>query len=238
VFLRLSIVIPAFRERHKISTDIAQAHGLLAKHFAGDGEIIVVDDGSGDGTAAAAEQMTIDVPQLRVLRHAANRGKGYALRCGVAASSGDYVMFADAGGCVPYGDALRGLAALERGFQIAHGSRRLATSTISAAQPAHRRVGSHIFGWLARTFGGVPPELRDTQCGFKVYRGDTARQVFAECFTDGFMIDIELIRRARRRGLAIAEFPVQWHNDPDTRYRPIRGTWRNLRELARIIWRA
>ena len=85
---------------------------------------------------------------------------------------------------------------------------------------------------------GVPQRLRDTQCGFKVYDGDAARRVYADCFTDGFMVDIELIRRACRRGLEIREFPVRWRNDADSRFRPLRGSWANFKELVLIRMRA
>jgi len=230
----LTIVIPAYREGLKIQSDIRAASSFLRGAFGGTGEIFVVDDGSPDDTARCACRLQDEVPELRVVRHLENRGKGFALRTGVAASRGRRVMFADAGTCVPYDDALPGIAMVDRGVHFAHGSRRAPGSVIRARQPSYRRLGSRVFRTLARTFMGIPHHLKDTQCGFKVYDGDTARRLFGECFTDGFMLDIELIRRAHRRGLEIREFPVHWRNDRDTRFRPVRGTLRNLRELIRI----
>lgn len=236
--VELSIVIPAFREGRKIEADIRAASAFLQQHVAGEGEICVVDDGSPDDTAERARALESEVPGLRVLRSEHNRGKGYALRCGVAATRGRRVMFADAGGCVPYEDAVSGLALVERGVAFAHGSRRAPGAVVARPQPRYRRFGSRLFRALVGAVMGVPARLRDTQCGFKVYDGDAARRVYADCFTDGFMLDIELIRRARRRGLEIAEFPVHWQTDDDSRFRPLSGSLRNLSELARIRVRA
>lgn len=230
----LSIVIPAFRECEKIESDIRRAHRFLTEQLGGDGEIIVVDDGSPDDTAARARALRREVPELRVLRYERNRGKGYALRTGVAATRGRRVLFADAGGCVPYEEALAGLELLSAGAVVAHGSRRGPGAVVERAQPLHRRLGSRLFRLGLRAGMGVPSELRDTQCGFKLYDGDTARRLYGQCFTDGFMLDVELVRRAAKQGLRISEFPVRWRADPDTRYRSVRGTVANLRELVRI----
>lgn len=232
--LLLSIVIPAFKERAKIQRDIRAAHEFLAARFPGQGEVLVVDDGSPDDTTDQARALQAEVPELRVIRYEQNRGKGHALKTGVAASRGRYVMFADAGMCVPYDDALTGLELVQDGVDLAHGSRRTDRSQVQIAQPAYRRIGSQVFWLFVKTFMGIPRHVRDTQCGFKVYRGNVARELFAETITDGFMFDIEVIRRAAKKGKKIAEFPVRWSNDSDTRYRPIRGTLRNLRELMRI----
>lgn len=230
----LTIVIPAFKESAKIQHDIRAAHQFLTEQFSGTGEIVVVDDGSPDDTAARARVLAQEIPELRVIRYEQNRGKGYALRTGVKASRGQYVMFADAGLCVPYTNALAGLELCRDGVDLAHGSRRTRQSEIKVAQPAYRRIGSKVFWLFVKSFLGIPRQVKDTQCGFKVYKGEAARQLYGESITDGFMLDIELIRRAAKKGYRIAEFPVQWSNDSDTRYRPIKGTIRNLRELIRI----
>lgn len=230
----LSIVIPAFREGEKIEADVRRAHRFLFEHLGGSGEIIVVDDGSPDDTAARAQALRAEVPELCVLRYERNRGKGYALRTGIAATRGRHVLFADAGSCVPYDDALCGLRLLAAGTHAAHGSRRTRGAVIERAQPLHRRLGSRLFRLGLRAGMGVPADLQDTQCGFKLYDGDTARRLYGQCFTDGFMLDVELIRRAAKQGLRIREFPVRFRADPDTRYRTLRGTLHNLRELVRI----
>ena len=236
--IELTIVIPAFREGRKIETDIREAARFCRRYVAGRAEIVVVDDGSDDDTEVRAAALCGEVPELRVLGYPANRGKGHALRLGVAASRGRRVMFADAGGCVPFEDALAGLALVRDGVALAHGSRRAPGSVVAAPQGWLRRAGSRWFRRLLCLGMGVPRRLRDTQCGFKVYDGEVARRIYADCFTDGFMFDIELIRRAHRSGLEIREFPVRWCHDADSRFRLVGGSWRNLVELLRIRLRA
>ena len=163
-----------------------------------------------------------------------NRGKGYAIARGVELTRGDVVMFADAGLCVPFDCARLGLAMLAGGeCDVAHGSRRNGGSVVKA-QPLYRRLGSRAYRLAVRATMGVPAQLTDTQCGFKLYRGDVARELYAALLTDGYMFDIEIILRALRRGYRIAEFPVRWSNDGDSRYDPVRGTLRNFRELRAL----
>jgi len=146
------------------------------------------------------------------------------------------ILFADAGLCVPYDIATIGIAMLELDMcDVAHGSRRMRGSVLRA-QPAYRRLGSYVYKLLVHAAMGVPRYISDTQCGFKLYRRDVARELYADLLTDGFMFDVEIILRALRHGYRILEFPVLWSNDADTRFDPVKGTVRNLRELARIRW--
>jgi dolichyl-phosphate beta-glucosyltransferase len=231
----LSIIIPAFEESKKIARDVKAAAEFLQANSL-EGEIIVVDDGSQDDTAGAAR--AVDVPpaaRLHVIRYEQHRGKGYGVRTGMAASTGTYAMFADCGLCVPYGNTLEGLEMLRSDqCDIAHGSRRHIQSDILQDQPWHRRVLSRTFKFMVRTILGVPRELTDTQCGFKIYKGDIARELYAECATDGFMFDIEIILRAVRKGYRIGEFPVEWVCDPDSRLSVTRTPWPVLAELYRL----
>ena len=238
----LSIVIPAYCEADKIQADILAAGSFLGEHFRHSSELIVVDDGSSDATAERARDAAKSIHVLTtVIALPDNRGKGHALRAGIARSSGRRVLFADAGLCVPFEDCLLGLELLDDpdlALGIAHGSRRTPSTVVSRRQPLYRRAGSRVFRTLVGFGMGVPSHLRDTQCGFKVYDGEIARQLYRACFTDGFMFDIEVIRRARRANVSIREFPVRWKNDADTRFAPVRGSLRNFRELARIRLRA
>ena len=235
----LSIVIPAYKEARKIGQDIRAAAAFLESQRL-IGEIIVVDDGSPDDTVAAAQSFEAEFPNLRVLTYRPNRGKGHALRYGMVRSRGKIVMFADSGLCVPYEIAAIGLAMLNLGMcDVAHGSRRMRGS-VRKRQPLYRRLGSKVYSYVIYTLMGVPGYISDTQCGFKLYRGDVARYLYGQVFTDGFMFDTEVIMRALRQGYQILEFPVLWSNDADTRYDPIKGTWRNFLELMkirRVTWR-
>jgi len=231
----LSIVIPAYEESHKIAGDIKDAADFLAAHNL-TGEIIVVDDGSRDNTTETAENVKVpsDV-EIKVVRYESHRGKGYAVRKGIEQTKGQYVMFADSGLCVPYNDTLRGMELLKSdACDIAHGSRKMHGCRIEKAQSLYRRICSKLFHWFVIHVMKTPPELTDTQCGFKIYKGDVARHLYSECITDGFMFDIEIIMRAQKEGYRIKEFPINWTCDRDSRLSPTRSSSRVLSELATI----
>jgi dolichyl-phosphate beta-glucosyltransferase len=153
----------------------------------------------------------------------------------VAASTGQYVLFADSGVCIPYDQAMRGLGLL-RGdrCEIAHASRKRVDSVIVNPQPLYRRIFSRAFRFAADVYLGVPYRLTDTQCGFKMYKGDVARRLYSQCQTEGFLFDLEIIFRAKRDGARIAEFPVTWSCDPDSRLRAGRTAVRTVVELRDI----
>jgi len=233
--IKLSIIIPAYNEREKIGRDVKLAGEFLASNDL-DGEIIVVDDGSNDDTSAQAKAADVKPPaELRLISCPDHHGKGYAVKMGMIASRGEYAMFADSGGCVPYDNALPGLEMLERGeCDIAHASRKLAETVIKRGQPLHRRVFSKMFRFVAAMLMDIPRNLTDTQCGFKIYRGQVARHLYGECVSEGFMFDVEIISRARRAGYIITEFPIQWTCDPDSRLSVGQSPWQVGRELLRI----
>jgi len=231
----ISIVIPVFNESKKIGADIKAASAFLKdNHLAG--EIIIVDDGSDDGTSEVAKNVTVPAKiNLKVISYDEHRGKGHAVRSGITKTSGDYVMFADSGCCVPYGYALDGLKLLKSGAcDIAHGSRKLPESKIQRPQGLYRRICAGIFRWVVNNNIKISSELTDTQCGFKIYRGDVAGTLYGQCVTDGFMFDLEIIMRAEKQGYRIKEFPVDWTCDRDSRLSPARSLWRVLSELISI----
>lgn len=232
---QLSIVIPTFNEAHKVARDIAAASDfLLHEHLIG--EIIISDDGSTDGTIAAAKAATVPSPNtLKVLSQDHNKGKGAAVRAGVAASAGQFVMFADSGVCIPFDQAMRGLVLLRTNkAEIAHASRKRIDSVITSPQPLHRRILSRIFRSAVDAVLGLPYRLTDTQCGFKLYKGDLARTLYSQCQTEGFLFDLEIILRAKKANARIAEFPVTWSCDPDSRLRPASTAIRTIKELRSI----
>jgi dolichyl-phosphate beta-glucosyltransferase len=233
----LSIVIPAFNENEKIAADIQAASAFLQGNNL-KGEIIVVDDGSEDGTSKAAkstEASPAKAASLKVIRYEPHKGKGCAVRTGMKETRGEYVMFADSGGCIPYGNILLGLEMLKSGAcDIAHGSRKLLQSDIQKDQPWRRRVCARLFRWAVSKMLTLPAGLSDTQCGFKLYRGDVARKLYSRCTSDGFMFDVEVILRAQQADYRIQEFPVEWVCDLDSRLSVVRTPWPVLRELIAI----
>jgi dolichyl-phosphate beta-glucosyltransferase len=231
----LSIIIPAFEESTKIAFDISAAAVFLqGNNF--EGEIIVVDDGSSDKTAEVARQTPVPSPvTLKVLSYTPHRGKGYAVRTGIKASTGKYVMFADSGCCIPYGNVLEGLFMIKNGTcDIAHGSRKLLESDIQKSQSLPRRICSRFFKWFIDRLLTLPPDITDSQCGFKIYRGDLARELYGRCISDGFMFDVEIILRAQKMGYRIKEFPVEWTCDLDSRLSLTRAAWPVFCELTTL----
>ena len=235
--MKLSIVIPAFNECGKIARDVKSACEFLLKNNF-NGEVIVSDDGSIDTTAEEAQKAggkfhgKIEVRAIRNIKH---RGKGFAVRSGIKQTAGDYVMFADSGSCVPMDNTLRGLELLKTGkCDIAHGSRRLSGTHLIKDQGLYRHICSVLFHWFAALAVKIPTELTDTQCGFKIYRGDIARLLYGQCQTDGFMFDIEIILLAIKQNYRIAEFPIDWTCDPDSRLSPAKSSWRIFSELLKI----
>ena len=207
----LSVVIPAFNEARRLPATLAR----VRQHLDGQGlphEILVVDDGSLDGTADAARAAGESV---RVLRHTPNRGKGYAVRRGMLAATGARRLMTDADLSTPIEELGKLQRELDRGFQIAIASRAAAGARIEVHQPAYREAMGRVFNRLVQAL--LLPGLADTQCGFKLFTALAAEAAFGACRLDGFSFDVEALYVARRRGLRVAEVPVVWRNDAATR---------------------
>ncbi len=225
----LSIIIPAYNEAHKISRDIIEAGAFLRHHHL-QGEILVADDGSEDGTAAMAREAGKGLT-LHVLENAAHHGKGYVVRQGVMAAQGRLIMFSDSGSCTPYDFAAVGIELIERDqCDCAHGSRKMRGSVIRHPQPLNRRIISMMIRWVFILWLKVPARLTDTQCGFKLYRGSAAKILYAPCRTEGFLFDLEIILRALQHNMRIQEFPIEWRADRDSRLSASRNFLGILRE--------
>lgn len=233
--IEYSIIIPAFNEAGKIVRDMEAADEFLAsKGFVG--EIIVVDDGSRDGTGQQAKKAGRDLRCECVVESLpSNRGKGCAVRHGILKSRGRIVVFADSGLCVPYHEIELGVSLIESGqCQIAHGSRKLDSHHILQRPSLYRRICSGLFHWFLIHDIKRLGNLTDTQCGFKVYEGDVARQLYGQSTLDGFMFDVEIVLLALSAGHTIGEFPVSWTCDLDSRLKPARETFRVLSDLIRV----
>lgn len=196
----LSLIIPAFNEQSRIGATLKNVEAylqMLGKPF----EIIVVDDGSRDGTLEMLKERSSESGALRVVSYEKNRGKGYAVRQGVYAARGQYVAFSDADLSAPIEELTKLFAALENGYDIAIGSRAVKDSIIPVRQPFYREMGGRGLNLVVRAL--ATPGIHDTQCGFKLFRGDVARDVFPRCFLNGWGFDVEVLYLARRLGYSI-----------------------------------
>jgi dolichyl-phosphate beta-glucosyltransferase len=231
----ISIVIPAFNEAGKIGRDVEAASSFLSENGFG-GEVIVVDDGSTDDTAGEARRANVFPPiRKTVLRMESNSGKGAAVRRGILESRGEVVLYADSGTCIPYANALPMIRRIAAGeLDIALASRRLRGTVIRRDRPLRRRLISRLFHQAAVIIAGLPRWITDSQCGFKVYEGKAARELFAGLATPGFLFELEIIRKALRRGYRLEEFPVEWTCDLDSRLRPASQAGRVLKELLQV----
>lgn len=227
----LSLVIPAFDESGRLPRTLATVAAALPR-LAVEQEIVVVDDGSRDDTAAIAERFESPVP-VRVVRLGRNRGKGVAVAAGVAAARHPLIAFTDADS--PYDlESLRPmLAALEAGrCDVAIGARDLPESSINRGYGALRYLSGQTFSLLTWLAIGLP--FRDSQCGLKAFRADAARRLFAMRTVDGFGFDFELLATAVANGLVVERFPVRLTHDDDSRIELVRDSLRMARDLLHV----
>ena len=227
----LSVVIPAYNEQTRLAPTIRE----IVTHFRSSGrsiELIVVDDGSCDGTSALVSTLAAEYEELRLIRLPTNRGKGYAVRSGVVNSSGQHVLFADADGSTPIEDIARLEAAIRAGADIAIGSRALPSSEVKVQARLYRRLIGRLFHGCVTllTVRGV----RDTQCGFKLFRAPLAHELFSRARLDRFTFDVEVLFMAQRFGHRIAEIPVNWVHKPGSRVNLVLDSLRMARDLLRI----
>ncbi len=226
----LSLIIPAYNEEKKIEKDIRCAFAYF-KQKKIIGEVIVSTDGITDNTNTIVTTLKKEFPSLILLSKKEKIGKGTAIKRGVARARGKFIMFADAGYCVPFKFINIGIRKLEEGFDLALGNRGDKYTVIKIKQPLYRKVGSKIFGLLIKYALGVPRFIKDSQCGFKLYRANVAKILFGNLKTRGMMFDLEHILRAKKHKFKIAVFPVEWSNDPDTKFNPLNGTLDNIKEI-------
>ena len=229
----LSVIIPAYNEEKKIERDIRQAFAYF-KQKKILGEVIVSTDGVTDNTNKIVEQLKKEFPNLTLLIKKEKIGKGAAIKIGVAKARGKFIMFADAGYCVPFRFINVGIKKLEEGFDLALANREDKKTIMKNNQPPYRKIGSKIFGLLVKYVLGVPDYIEDTQCGFKIYKHKIAKVLFNDLKTQGMMFDLEHILRAKKSNFKIAVFPIEWRNDLDTKFNPIRGSLDIIREIYNI----
>jgi dolichyl-phosphate beta-glucosyltransferase len=227
----LSVVIPAYNEALRLPATLRRIHAYL-EEAAPDHEIIVVDDGSTDSTAERTLEAASELRGIRLINNEVNRGKGYSVRRGVLSSRGQLVLISDADLSTPIEEMEKLLPFVRGGFDFAIGSRGMKESDIAVRQPWHREKMGKTFNLMVRAI--AVRGIRDTQCGFKLMRGDAAREVFGKCRLDGFSFDVEVLFVARGLGYKIREVPIRWLDSPSSRVRLLSDPAKMLVDLLRI----
>jgi dolichyl-phosphate beta-glucosyltransferase len=230
----VSIVVPAFEEEGRLGDSINEILEYTGSQNI-DAELIVVDDGSGDRTAAVAEQAIAKFPdaKAKVIRYEQNRGKGFAVKTGLLAATSDFALFSDADLSTPIGEMHKLLDPIGSGeYDVTFGSRALDRSLIGTHQPWRREQGGKVMNLVIRTFSGLP--FADTQCGFKAFNMAKFRPLLDKMTIDRFGFDVEFLFVASYNGLRLCEIPVRWNNVEGSKVSVIRDTRRMFSELSQI----
>jgi len=226
----LSVIIPAYNEEDVIEKTLHVIYNYL-KNKNINWEIIVVDDGSTDMTSEKVQQICDKIQGIRLISYKKNVGKGGAVRQGVLAANGRNILFSDADLSTPITELEKLLPWIED-YDIVMGSRRVKDSRIIRKQPFHRRISGKILHLLIRFVLFLP--FSDTQCGFKLFKGKVAKQLFSQLVNNGFVFDVEIAYRAYRQGYKIKEIGVIWANDPTSTVRFFKDSVKFFVELLKI----
>jgi glycosyltransferase involved in cell wall biosynthesis len=207
----ISIIIPAYNEEKRLPATLVKVREYLAGAPWDFAEVVVVDDGSRDGTVKVAREAGV-----RVLQNPANRGKGFTVKHGMLEARGEWVLYTDADLSAPIGELEKLWMATEKaGAQVAIGSRALDRSLVGVHQPAARELVGRVFNLMMRMTTGLP--FRDTQCGFKLFEARAAKEIFSRQQLDGFGFDVEVLFIAQRLAYRSIEVPVRWDNVEGTK---------------------
>ena len=232
----LSVVIPAYNESLRLGKSLEKIRRYMkSKDFPS--ELIVVDDGSVDGTPDLLREAATRFAAMRVVRNDPNRGKGFSVRRGVLEARGEFVLFTDADLSAPIEDADKLLKALQSSeADAAVGSRALDSKLVGIHQSWLREHAGRLFNLLVRLITGL--EIRDTQCGLKLFRRSRTRRAFELQRSTGFGFDPEVLFLIQHLGGKLVEVPVRWNDDPATKVRLLRDSAEMFIDLVRLRWRA
>jgi dolichyl-phosphate beta-glucosyltransferase len=227
----ISVIVPAYNEIVRIAQTIGEAKSYFEKR-GGKYEIIVSADGD-DGTRELVAGMAKTDPTLKVIGSNGRQGKGRGIRQGVALAQNDIIGFVDADNKTPIAEFDKFEPLLVQGYDVVIGSRGMQGSRIEQAQPLYRQLGSKGFAVFMHTVVGLD-DIVDTQCGFKFFQRRAALDLFRRQKIDGYMYDVEILYLAEKAGYRIAQVPVHWRDDRDSRLRLVSGNVRNLIDIFRI----
>jgi dolichyl-phosphate beta-glucosyltransferase len=233
----LSLVIPAYNEAKRLPPTLGRL-AEFARGFTRDMEVLIVVEKSADGTLDIAREIVAQqadfAPKVRIIDNAVQRGKGFAVRSGMLQARGEYVFYMDADLSVPLAEVNAFLRHFEAHpeIQVLMGNRQHPGARITLAQSWLRRSMGQTFNRIIATLGMAG--TRDTQCGFKAFRGPAAHAIFERQEIDGFAFDVEVLLLAERLGFKIGDLPVEWINSPESKVRIIRDSLGMLRDAVSI----
>jgi len=230
--LILSVVVPAFNESGRLPPYLQSMQDYFGAWATTTYEVIVIDDGSSDRLCDLLAAARADWPQLKWIRHARNEGKGAAVRTGVLAATGAHILFADADGATPIEEEWKLREAVDAGADVAIGSRLVPGTGIRRQRTWIRAALGRTFALLARALFRL--HVRDTQCGFKMFRRDCARKLFALSHESGYVFDIEVLALAQHFGYRVTEVPVHWSEKSGSRMHLRRDARAILSGLQRV----
>ena len=230
----LSIIIPSYNEELRLPETLDRIASYL-QSYRGTAEVLVVDDGSKDGTAAVAEYFRIKIPSLRMVSNGVNRGKGFSVRHGMHEARGRIALFTDADLSAPIEEAGKLIEALEN-YDVAIGSRAMDRSLISVHESPFREFAGIIFNKIVRVILWLP--FVDTQCGFKAFRRENCGVIFEQQRIERFGFDPELLYLARHHGLRTVEIPVRWGHSAATKVSMLRDSVQMFIDIFTIRWNA
>ncbi|MHB1457004.1 MAG: dolichyl-phosphate beta-glucosyltransferase [Armatimonadota bacterium] len=228
---RLIIVIPAYNEAARI-LDSLTAIGLYIEKQDYTCKALVVDDGSTDSTLSKCRYFAQKHPWMQILSYNHNKGKGHAVRTGIIHSTADYYLICDADLATPI-DELDGFwHFIDEGADIVIASRPIQGSHLMKRQPLYREMAGRALNHVIRIL--AVRDITDTQCGFKLFRGEAAKKIFSKCEINGWSFDIEVLYIAQKLGFNIKEAAVHWYHRPGSKIRFLRDGMRMLRDITRI----
>jgi dolichyl-phosphate beta-glucosyltransferase len=227
----LTVVVPAYNEHERLGPTLARIADYLGTqdyHW----QVIVVSDGSTDGTNDLVKVLAESEPRITLLAYSPNQGKGAAVRTGFLAAHSEWVLLSDADLATPIEEVEKLLAATQSGTPIAIGSRPLKDSNLEIRQPWYREFLGRAFNLAVQTLG--IRGIADTQCGFKLFRTDVAQDIFRRCKVNGFGYDFESLMIARDLGFPIAEVPIRWQHRDGSKVNVVRDGLRMLSDLVKL----
>lgn len=231
--IHLSVIIPAYNEVKRLPKTLAEIDKYLRKQDY-NYEIIVVNDGSKDGTAELVKKLASEIKNLQLIDNEKNNGKGYVVRQGMLGAKGEYRLFTDADNSTSINQVEKMWPELKKGYDIVIGSRDVKGAVLDPPQPLYRRLLGEAFGFLAQVICGIWG-IQDSQCGFKCFSKSATEDIFSRCKISRFAFDIEFLAIAKKLGYKIKEIPIVWKNDLESKVK-FKSIFKMGLDLFKIRW--